>query len=117
MATSAAEPLPAELRSHGSKLLAVARRLQKIRAEDPKAKAIVFVQWQELENKAFPAVAAGMGCYPCAQIRKNLSILRSHHKRLKHIVLNTHIYIYTNIYTYIYIYIHIYIYIYIYIIL
>ena len=61
VATSAAEPLPAELRSHGSKLLAVARRLQKIRAEDAKAKAIVFVQWQELENKAFPAVAAGMG--------------------------------------------------------
>ena len=60
VAASAAEPLPAELRSHGSKLLAVARRLQKIRAEDPKAKAIVFVQWQELENKAFSAVAAGM---------------------------------------------------------
>ena len=58
VATSSVEPLPAELRSHGSKLLAVARRLQKIRAEDPKAKAIVFVQWQELENKA--AIAAGM---------------------------------------------------------
>ena len=51
VATCAAEPLPPELRSHGSKLLAVARRLQTIRAEDPKAKAIVFVQWQELENK------------------------------------------------------------------
>ncbi|CAL1168735.1 unnamed protein product [Cladocopium goreaui] len=56
VATSAAEPLPAELRSHGSKLLAVARRLQKIRTEDPKAKAIVFVQWQELENKVARAL-------------------------------------------------------------
>lgn len=50
--TAPAETLPAELRSHGSKLLAVARRLQKIRAEDPKAKAIVFVQWLNLEDKA-----------------------------------------------------------------
>ena len=63
VATCAAEPLPPELRSHGSKLLAVARRLQTIRAEDPKAKAIVFVQWQELETKV---PAAGMGCYPGA---------------------------------------------------
>ena len=48
---AAAEELSAELRRHGSKLLRVAQRLQKIRHEDPKAKAIVFVQWYELEHK------------------------------------------------------------------
>ncbi len=48
---AAAEELSAELRRHGSKLLRVAQRLQKIRQEDPKAKAIVFVQWYELEHK------------------------------------------------------------------
>ena len=50
-AAAAAEELSPELRQHGSKLLRVAQRLQKIRQEDPKAKAIVFVQWYELEHK------------------------------------------------------------------
>ena len=81
VATSAAEPLPPELRSHGSKLLAVARRLQTIRAEDPKAKAIVFVQWQELENKVPAAGWDGMLPWCWDAIGQNLSILRMHYKR------------------------------------
>ena len=52
---AAAEELSPELRQHGSKLLRVAQRLQKIRQEDPKAKAIVFVQWYELEHKVTPS--------------------------------------------------------------
>jgi len=55
---AAAEELSPELRQHGSKLLRVAQRLQKIRQEDPKAKAIVFVQWYELEHKVAAALTS-----------------------------------------------------------
>ena len=36
---------------HGSKLNAVAQRLRAIRQQDPTAKALVFVQWADLEVK------------------------------------------------------------------
>merc|ERR1711988_245269 len=44
-------------KKHGSKLNAVAQRLQKIRADDPAAKALVFVQWADLEAKVCNALA------------------------------------------------------------
>jgi SNF2 family DNA or RNA helicase len=41
---------------HGSKLNAVAKRLREIRKQDPKAKALVFVQWVDLEGKMWRAL-------------------------------------------------------------
>eukprot|EP00746_Dinoflagellata_sp_MGD_P001530 gnl/MRDRNA2_/MRDRNA2_102897_c0_seq1.p1 gnl/MRDRNA2_/MRDRNA2_102897_c0~~gnl/MRDRNA2_/MRDRNA2_102897_c0_seq1.p1 ORF type:complete len:1184 (+),score=191.76 gnl/MRDRNA2_/MRDRNA2_102897_c0_seq1:98-3649(+) len=38
-------------KKNGSKLNAVAKRLRDIRRQDPKAKALVFVQWADLEAK------------------------------------------------------------------
>lgn len=43
---------------NGSKLNAVAQRLQDIRADDPTAKALVFVQWTDLEAKVCAALSA-----------------------------------------------------------
>ena len=37
--------------AHGSKLNAVANKLKQIRREDATAKAIVFVQWADLETQ------------------------------------------------------------------
>ena len=50
------EQLTPELRKHGSKLHAIAQCLRNIRADDPTAKAIVFVQWQELEDRVAAAL-------------------------------------------------------------
>ncbi|CAE7513671.1 RAD5 [Symbiodinium sp. CCMP2456] len=41
---------------HGSKLNAVARRLKEIRRKSPEAKALVFVQWADLEDKVCMAL-------------------------------------------------------------
>eukprot|EP00439_Symbiodinium_sp_Y106_P013106 s1988_g1.t3 len=41
---------------HGSKLNAVARRLKEIRRQSPEAKALVFVQWADLEDKVCMAL-------------------------------------------------------------
>ena len=41
---------------NGSKLNAVAERLRTIRRQDPKAKALVFVQWTDLEAKVWCAL-------------------------------------------------------------
>ena len=38
---------------NGSKLNAVAQRLRAIRRQDPTAKALVFVQWSDLEVKVW----------------------------------------------------------------
>lgn len=50
--------LTPEQRAHGSKLCAVARTLCRIREEDATAKAIVFVQWADLEVKVARALRA-----------------------------------------------------------
>ena len=50
------EEMAPELRKHGSKLHAIAKCLHKIRADDPTAKAIVFVQWKELEDRVAAAL-------------------------------------------------------------
>ncbi|OLQ03141.1 DNA repair protein RAD5 [Symbiodinium microadriaticum] len=60
------EPVPVELprdpemsqawKRHGSKLNAVARRLKEIRRQSPEAKALVFVQWADLEDKVCMAL-------------------------------------------------------------
>lgn len=49
-------PLPPALRAHGSKLNAVALTLRRIREVDHTAKAIVFVQWANLEAKVAKAL-------------------------------------------------------------
>jgi SNF2 family DNA or RNA helicase len=46
-----------EQRKHGSKLNAVAKTLREIRAADATAKAIVFVQWADLEEHVARALA------------------------------------------------------------
>eukprot|EP00930_Biecheleria_cincta_P048911 TRINITY_DN34167_c0_g1_i1.p1 TRINITY_DN34167_c0_g1~~TRINITY_DN34167_c0_g1_i1.p1 ORF type:complete len:995 (-),score=165.18 TRINITY_DN34167_c0_g1_i1:327-3272(-) len=46
------------LRAHGSKLNAIAERLRQIRRDDNTARAIVFVQWLELENLVAKALQA-----------------------------------------------------------
>ncbi|CAE7818718.1 RAD5B [Symbiodinium sp. CCMP2592] len=51
-----AKELSPELRKHGSKLHAIATCLRKIRTEDATAKAIVFVQWEGLENRVAHAL-------------------------------------------------------------
>eukprot|EP00929_Paragymnodinium_shiwhaense_P064962 TRINITY_DN32616_c0_g1_i3.p1 TRINITY_DN32616_c0_g1~~TRINITY_DN32616_c0_g1_i3.p1 ORF type:complete len:1241 (+),score=264.55 TRINITY_DN32616_c0_g1_i3:81-3803(+) len=43
-------------KQHGSKLNAIAHRLRQIRAEDPQAKALVFVQWHDLEANVAAAL-------------------------------------------------------------
>merc|ERR1712232_3342 len=43
-------------KQNGSKLNAVAARLREIRGQDPKAKALVFVQWTDLEAKVCRAL-------------------------------------------------------------
>ena len=43
-------------KQNGSKLNAVATRLREIRRLDPKAKALVFVQWADLEEKVWRAL-------------------------------------------------------------
>jgi len=48
--------LSAADRAHGSKLSAVARRLKRLRAEDPGARALVFVQWEGLESEVAKAL-------------------------------------------------------------
>ena len=45
-------------KQHGSKLNAVTERLRDIRRRDPKAKALVFVQWMGLEAKVWRALQA-----------------------------------------------------------
>merc|ERR1712178_524481 len=45
------------LRAHGSKLNAVAMRLKEIFNDDATAKAIVFVQWRDLEDKVAAALS------------------------------------------------------------
>lgn len=75
------EALSPELRSQGSKVLAIARRLQRIRAEDPEAKAIVFVQWQELEQK----VAHALTCHglPAWQLPRGPNATREMAQKMK----------------------------------
>lgn len=51
-----AKELSPELRKHGSKLHAIASCLRKIRTEDATAKAIVFVQWEGLQNRVAEAL-------------------------------------------------------------
>eukprot|EP00930_Biecheleria_cincta_P037036 TRINITY_DN25398_c0_g1_i1.p1 TRINITY_DN25398_c0_g1~~TRINITY_DN25398_c0_g1_i1.p1 ORF type:complete len:1093 (+),score=209.35 TRINITY_DN25398_c0_g1_i1:69-3347(+) len=43
------KPPSLEVEQFGSKLVAIGQTLKQIRQKDPKAKAIVFVQWKELE--------------------------------------------------------------------
>jgi SNF2 family DNA or RNA helicase len=50
--------LSPKLQAHGSKLNAMAERLTQIHAEDPSAKAIVFMQWATLEAKVVLALSA-----------------------------------------------------------
>ncbi len=50
--------VPTRLQAHGSKLNAIAERLTLIHAEDPSAKAIVFMQWATLEAKVVLALSA-----------------------------------------------------------
>ena len=50
--TKPAPPLPPAWRAHGTKLNALADLIRRIRADDKAAKAIVFVQWADLERQA-----------------------------------------------------------------
>jgi hypothetical protein len=54
ISTSADDP---EARRHGSKLARIAAVLASLRADDPSAKALVFVQWDELVPKVHAALA------------------------------------------------------------
>jgi len=51
-------PLTPAQRAHGTKLNAVACRLRQIREDDASAKAIVFVQWTDLEAQVEKALQA-----------------------------------------------------------
>eukprot|EP00929_Paragymnodinium_shiwhaense_P001824 TRINITY_DN102030_c0_g1_i1.p1 TRINITY_DN102030_c0_g1~~TRINITY_DN102030_c0_g1_i1.p1 ORF type:complete len:1008 (+),score=202.88 TRINITY_DN102030_c0_g1_i1:153-3026(+) len=50
--------LPAAVRAHGTKVSAIATRLQQIRAGDSTSRVIVFVQWSEIEKKLAKAFQA-----------------------------------------------------------